>query len=564
MADGRGGFRAALRNRDFALMLSGFAVSAVGSWAYNIALWVYVWDQTESAAWVAAASLGRFVPALVFSTYGGVLAERFERTLVMRVCDLAAMVSMALLAVAVAVEGPVVVVIALAAVTSMSGAANDPAVAAMIPQVVGERDLAAANALRSTVDNVAVIAGPGLGALLLAVSSPSVAIALNAVTFGVSALLVSRMTARSQPTDVTEGGGAGVIAQMMVGFRAILTSSTAAVLVGFSVLATFVYGADTVLFVVLAERYDMGSGGVGWFLSGLGIGGVLAAGLVNRLAALPRLGVVITAGMAIYCIPTALLVFVDQVEVALGLQAVRGAGTLVVDVLAVTALQRALEPELVARVFGVFMALVLGAVSLGALVAPVILRVFGLDGALVIFGAGVPAAVLLTLPWLQRMDRAALQRVKELEPRIRVLEVLGVFAEAPRHVLERLAAAAEDVTLEPGAVLMNEGDPADALYIVASGDVAVSARGEARHERRVGTVRAPGYVGEVGLLERVPRTATVTALENTILWRIDGEDFLNALNEAPAAPAFVETSRARYLRLQPSRADRVSPLKPAT
>jgi CRP-like cAMP-binding protein len=546
----RGSYRAALAHRDFRLMLGGFTISAIGSWAYNIALWVWIWEKTGSAGWIAATSIARFVPALLLATYGGVLAERFERTLVMRVCDTLAMVSMGSLAVTAAFDGPPVLALVFASMTSMSAIANDPAVQAMIPQVVGEKDLAAANAAYGTVDSVAVIVGPMIGAALLVLGPPALSFAVNAATFGISVLLVMRMTARSTPSDV-KAEGEGVIAQMMVGVRAITSSTSAAVLVGFSVLATFVYGLDTVLFIVLAEeRYGAGSGGVGYLLTGLGVGGLLVAGLVNRLAALPRLGVVITVGMALYCLPTALLVVVDDFAVAVALQAVRGAGTLVVDVLAVTALQRSLSSDLLSRVFGVFNTLLLAAVALGALAAPVILALAGLDGTLLIVGIGIPLLVLGGWPWLRRMDRTAILRLAELEPRIRVLEVLGIFAAAPRPVLERLAGAATEVEAPAGTVVIRQGETADALYVIASGEVSITRRTGSGPPRFVTTIRGPGYVGEIGLLEGIPRTATVAAVEPTRLWRIEGTEFLDALNEAPAAPVFLETALIRRTRNQ--------------
>src|ERR1700761_8789479 len=78
-SDDRGGYRRALRSRDLRRLLGSQLVSSSGSWAYNVALLVLLFDRTHSAAWVAAGSLGRFVPSLLLSAYGGVLAERFER-----------------------------------------------------------------------------------------------------------------------------------------------------------------------------------------------------------------------------------------------------------------------------------------------------------------------------------------------------------------------------------------------------------------------------------------------------------------------------------------------------
>ena len=137
------------------------------------------------------------MPALVFSAYAGVLAERFDKAHFMRVVDLMFAAVMVAMALVMTVDGPVVAVLAIAAVSSTLGTTYDPAAAALTPHVVGERDLASANALRNTIDNVTVIAGPAMGALLLLAGPPQYAVWINAVTFLVSACCLSRMRARS-------------------------------------------------------------------------------------------------------------------------------------------------------------------------------------------------------------------------------------------------------------------------------------------------------------------------------------------------------------------------------
>jgi len=72
-------YRSALAHRDLRLLLTAMLVSMAGSWAYNVALLTVVYERTESLAWVGAATLGRFIPQLLFSPYAGVVADRFER-----------------------------------------------------------------------------------------------------------------------------------------------------------------------------------------------------------------------------------------------------------------------------------------------------------------------------------------------------------------------------------------------------------------------------------------------------------------------------------------------------
>ena len=94
MAHSGASYRNALRKRDFRLLAVALTQSAMGDWAYNVALVVYVYEHTHSAAWVSAATLGRMIPKFLVSSYGGVLAERFERIHVMITADLLRLVLM--------------------------------------------------------------------------------------------------------------------------------------------------------------------------------------------------------------------------------------------------------------------------------------------------------------------------------------------------------------------------------------------------------------------------------------------------------------------------------------
>jgi hypothetical protein len=438
------------------------------------------------------------------------------------------------------------VIVFLAALSAIANLPYNPAVAAMIPQIADEDELAAANALNGTIENLTVITGPAIGAGLLALGSPASVFAINAASFAASAVIVSRMRSRSRPVDVTEAGEAGALEQMLVGVRAIVANHAARVPVAFCGLVSFVYGTDTVLFVgVSQDRLGTGSEGFGYLLTGLGVGGVLAAGFVNRLASSRKLALVITAGAVLYCAPTALLTVIHSPTLAFALQIVRGGATLIVDVLAVTALQRAVPGDALARVFGVFFAFFLGAISLGTLITPPIVHNLSLDAALLIM-AFVPAALALAgYPALVGLDRAAAVHLAELAPRIAVLERLGIFAAAPQSVLERLASACTPVEFTPGQAIVREGEPADALYVILEGSVGVTARGETGGEQRLRTMGPETYFGEIGLLERIPRTATVTAEALTHCYRIDGDAFLDALTTTAPATSLLEGARTR-------------------
>jgi hypothetical protein len=206
-----------------------------------------------------------------------------------------------------------------------------------------------------------------------------------------------------------------------------------------------------------------------------------------------------------------------------------------------------------ARVFGVFWAFILAGISLGAVVTPAVVSGLGLNGALVAMAVAPVALGLLGYPALAAMDREAAERVAALEPRIAILEGLGIFASASRPILERLAAACTEVEVPARTAIVREGEPADAIYVIVEGLVEVTARGEDGAAERKLREMGPGtYFGEIGVLERIPRTATVTALVPCRLLRLDGDTFLDALTESRPSTSLLETARRGLARTHPS------------
>jgi len=211
----------------------------------------------------------------------------------------------------------------------------------MTPELVGEDDLAAANGIESAVQNLSIIVGPAIGAGLLALGSPAVAFYLNAGTFGLSAVAVLSMRSRSRATPAETAAAIGTWKRIGEGIRAIAGSRPARILVAFIIATSFIYGTDTVLFVLLGkDRLGTGADGYGLLLAALGVGGLLASFITNRLAGSSRLGTILVGGLALYTAPTLLMLVVRSPVAAAVIQAARGAGTIIVDVLVITALQR--------------------------------------------------------------------------------------------------------------------------------------------------------------------------------------------------------------------------------
>jgi MFS family permease len=549
VADGRSRYRDALRIHDFRLLVVAFFVDQVGSWAYNVVLIVWVFDRTHSPTWIAFTTAAGWVPRLLFYPYAGVLADRFERTTVMLTSALLSFLAMTGLALLVAQDGPPAAALGIAVVAGACMTGYRPAAGAILPEVVPERGLVAANAIFGALESLVIVMGPGIGGLLLLTGRPAVGITLNALTFLASALIVTRLSVRSH------GGagrlGEGLLRQLADGAGALRRQPTVLVLVIFCYLDSAVYGAATVVYVPLSERLGTGSTGYSYLLAGSSLGGVLLAAFANRWASAHRLAPIILGGMVLLAGPFAVTATVHNPGVAFVLQVASGGGMIIVDILAITAIQRDLPGEVLSRVLGLFEAGVPASLLLSSFICAAILRTFGLTDALLAIGFGFSAATVLGLLPLIRTDRRSMATARMLAPRVALVQALDLFAGASRAALERLAAAAHEVAAPTGDVLIHEGDEADAFWVLVSGKVAVSARGEAGHARRLRTMGPGSYFGEIGLLRRLPRTATVRTLEPCDLLRIDAADFFDAVQGAGLSSSLLATSASRLARSHP-------------
>jgi MFS family permease len=543
-------FRLALSQRDFRLLLTSLAVSTAGDWFSSVALIVYVFDRTDSAGWVAAATIGRLAPYVIFGPIAGELADRLDRRRLLITADIARAVLMAGLAVVAAGSGGPGLALAFAFASATAGTPYVPAVTAMTPTVVPETALTAANALAGTLNYLALILGPALGTIALIFGSPALAFALNAATFAGSAVAVALMKSREIRRTAPEA--TPVLRRAAEGLKPLARSGETAVLAGFFVGQALIYGLESVLLVLAAESLlGMGASGYGWLLASIGVGGLAAALLSSHLIEVRTPTLLLAAGMFAVGLPLASLAVIQEPWVAYIVLPLDGAGTLLTEVLAITALQRSLRADLIGRAFAAMDALAFGAVILGSFLAPVMIEAFGLKLSLVIAGGIGPLATILVAPWLRNVDRTARARIEALRPTVEILARNEIFQGAPRASLEMLAATLRGVGAMPGDVIVREGEEADEFFVVVEGELQATCD----DGRILATFQRGDHFGEIGILQGIPRTASVSAVTPCRLFGISAADFLGVVNKSPTVRGAMMTlaSSRLALREEPAR-----------
>jgi CRP/FNR family cyclic AMP-dependent transcriptional regulator len=114
-------------------------------------------------------------------------------------------------------------------------------------------------------------------------------------------------------------------------------------------------------------------------------------------------------------------------------------------------------------------------------------------------------------------------------------------------VAVQIAQAAQERLFADGAVLCREGEPGDALFVIAAGQVRVS-RQAGGPEHVLATRQVGDFVGEMAIIDSVPRFATVSALGETRTLVINAETFRAILRERPEVALAVMRSLSRRLR----------------
>jgi len=180
-----------LRNRDFRLLFSGQAVSAIGDQIFPVAVTVQVLDHGGSVGDLGFVLAARFASLVLFALLGGVWADRLPRVKVLIGADLTRLVAVLGLALVMTGNTPVSVLAPLVFLVGAGEAFFRPAYGALLPSVLPPEQLAAGNAMSGTTFHFAAIVGPGLAGILVVAVGTRGAMLLDAATFGFSlAMLV--------------------------------------------------------------------------------------------------------------------------------------------------------------------------------------------------------------------------------------------------------------------------------------------------------------------------------------------------------------------------------------
>ncbi|GGR52209.1 MFS transporter [Nocardioides luteus] len=376
----------------------------VGNFMAPVALAFAVLEVSDAPIAIGAVLAARTIPMIVFMLIGGVLADRVGRARILFASNLVSGASQAAVAVLV-ISGYAELwhLIVLSAVNGIVSAAGLPAQQGIIPLVVPRTMLQEANVLMSLTRAVVAVAGPGTAGLLVLSVGAGWALALDAATWIVAALLLLPVKISGTVSK------SSVVGDLRLGWDYFRTTTWLWLCVGAATVLNALYeGGLLTLGPQRAEGSSLGAGGWGLLLTFQGIG-VLVATIVLMKVRLERPLFFGMLGMALFGLPIAALGFSTHLGVLLPAAALSGAGIQVFSLGWQLSMQENVPSDLLSRAssydqLGTYIAIPIGQLAMGPLAAA-----FGIETILAVAGIAYVLISLATLlsPAVRRLARVS-------------------------------------------------------------------------------------------------------------------------------------------------------------
>ncbi|MHB8466155.1 MAG: MFS transporter [Acidimicrobiales bacterium] len=398
-----------LGTRNYRLFFFGQLISLIGSWMQTVALAWLVLGITKSGTQLGLIVAVQFVPTLVGSMHGGLLADRFDKRRILIATQAALAVQATVLAtVALTGHATLGVLYALAIIQGCIITIDNPTRQAFVSEMVGPEDLTNAVGLNSAMFNAARIVGPGVGGVLIATVGTSTCFVINAVSFlAVIGGLLAMRAADLYPAMRAERAKG----QLREGLRYVWDEPTLrAVLLMIALIGTLAMNFQVVLPIV-AKQVFSGNAETYGFLSATMAFGSLVGALLAAARAKPTMLLLGAASIAF-----GLSMLLDAVAVSLAMEMVAlfltGITSITFMSSANATLQLTSRPEMRGRVMAIYMLLFLGSTPIGGPIVGWIAERSSARWSLAAGGCACLVAALFAVPrvargWRPRVTRSA-------------------------------------------------------------------------------------------------------------------------------------------------------------
>jgi MFS family permease len=399
----------ALRHRNFRLFWFGQMISLMGTWMQTIGQAWLVLQLTHSAWLLGIVGALQFLPVMLLSLFGGVLADRLPKRTVLLFTQSFAMLQAAVLWTLVATgEVRLWHVLVLATLLGLTNSIDMPTRQAFVAEMVGREDLPNAIALNSSLFNMARIVGPGIGGIIIAWAGVAPLFLLNAISFipviiGLALIDLRGLYARKE--HIHEGKEASAARQStMQSLREGLayvarTPSILLIITVIGIVSLFGINFNVVLPLFATNVLNVGAEGFGFISSAFGLGSLLSALWLAWSNRKPSIQYLLVSAI-VFCIVAALFAVSHIYALSLVLIALVGFAMIAFSATANTTIQTVAPDHLRGRVMSVYMLVFAGSIPFGNLLTGGLAHLYGAQVSLLI-GVGI-SLVAAVIGWVLR------------------------------------------------------------------------------------------------------------------------------------------------------------------
>ena len=395
-----GGIGRALGNRDYRRYWTGNTINTFGRWMYRMSVGWLTWQLTESTSWLGAVAFADTFPMVVFSMFGGAIADRIGYLRVVQVCQLAIAFFGVVFAV-LTLGGWITVelVLLLVLMTGSLDAITTPARMSMVHSLVPREDLSAAIALGSATFNAARLVGPAIAGALIVWAGIGAVLAISALTF--LQFFVVLLFIQVEEPHRDETGSSNLISDIATSVTYVLSHpGIRFLMILLGVTGIFIRPFIDLLPGFADQVFGRGPDGLAILLSSIGLGATVSGLWLAQRGRTEGLTALVTASLMISAIALILFTVTGLIWLAAVFLTVVGYFMLVGGIGSQTLIQNAVDSRMRARVMSLFVLISWGLPALGALVAGWLASFAGLQP---VIAAGAALALLVWL-WARRVS----------------------------------------------------------------------------------------------------------------------------------------------------------------
>ncbi len=390
----------ALKNHKFLLLWLGLMVSIAGTQMQVAAIHWHIRELTGTPDPLALGGIGlaRILPVIVFSVFGGVFADTYNRRVILFITQ----TGMALTALGLAVltfngQTQIWHIYLLTALQAAAMAFDGPARQAIVPNIVPAKDLPNAFSLNSIAFNAGAVIGPALSGIVIAAIGQGYTYFFNAISF--LGVILALFAIGPIPQDIRSVGGVS-FSVIKEGFRFIFSRKIILSTMVMDFFATFFAAANTMLPIIARDILKVGEVGYGLLGAASSSGSVLAAFIVSQLPTIRKQGPVFLVAVIVFGLATVAFGFAQSFWLAFVALALMGASDSISTIIRNTIRQLNTPDHIRGRMTSINQIFFQGGPQLGEVRAGLVASVLGVPFAIISGGIWtIIAALLIMTKW---------------------------------------------------------------------------------------------------------------------------------------------------------------------